>query len=32
LNLTRLWKFAQGYLGGILRWGFFLNSSRLQGF
>jgi hypothetical protein len=22
-------KFAQGDLGGILRWGFFLNSSRL---
>jgi hypothetical protein len=29
LNLPRLWKFAQGDLGGILRWGFFLNSSRL---
>jgi hypothetical protein len=29
LNLPRLWKFIEGYLGGILRWGFFLNSSRL---
>jgi hypothetical protein len=29
LNLPRLWKFAQDDLGGILRWGFFLNSSRL---
>jgi hypothetical protein len=29
LNLWRLWKFAQGNLGGILTWGFFLNSSRL---
>jgi hypothetical protein len=29
LNLPRLWKFAQGNLGGILTWGFFLNSSRL---
>jgi hypothetical protein len=29
LNLPRLWKFAQGDLGGILMWGFFLNSSRL---
>jgi hypothetical protein len=29
LNLPRLWKFAQGDLGGILTWGFFLNSSRL---
>jgi hypothetical protein len=29
LNLPRLWKFVEGDLGGILRWGFFLNSSRL---
>jgi hypothetical protein len=29
LNLPRLWKFAQGNLGGILTWGFFLNFSRL---
>jgi hypothetical protein len=29
LNLPRLWKFAQGDLGGILTQGFFLNSSRL---
>jgi hypothetical protein len=29
LNLPRLWKFAQGKLGGILTWGFFLNSSKL---
>jgi hypothetical protein len=29
LNLPRLWKFAQGDLGGILTWGFLLNSSRL---
>jgi hypothetical protein len=29
LNIPRLWKFAQGDLGGILTWGFFLNSSRL---
>jgi hypothetical protein len=28
LNLARLWKFV-GDLGGILTWGFFLNSSRL---
>jgi hypothetical protein len=28
-NLPRLWKFAEGDLGGILTWGFFLNSSRL---
>jgi hypothetical protein len=28
LNIQRLWKFV-GDLGGILRWGFFLNSSRL---
>jgi hypothetical protein len=28
LNLTRLWKFVEGDLGGILTWGFFLNSSR----
>jgi hypothetical protein len=28
-NLPRLWKFAQGDLGGILAWGFFLNSSKL---
>jgi hypothetical protein len=29
LNIPRLWKFAQGDLGGILIWGFSLNSSRL---
>jgi hypothetical protein len=29
LNLPWLWKFVKGDLGGILRWGFFLNSSRL---
>jgi hypothetical protein len=29
LNLPRLWKFAQGDLGGIWTQGFFLNSSRL---
>jgi hypothetical protein len=29
LNLPRLWKFVEGDLGGILSWGFFLNSSRL---
>jgi hypothetical protein len=29
LNLSRLWKFVEGDLGGILTWGFFLNSSRL---
>jgi hypothetical protein len=29
LNLPRLWKFAQGDLGGILTRGFFLNSPRL---
>jgi hypothetical protein len=29
LNIPRLWKFAQGDLGGILTWRFFLNSSRL---
>jgi hypothetical protein len=29
LNLQRLWKFVQGDLGGILIWGFFLNSSRI---
>jgi hypothetical protein len=29
LNLPRLWKFVEGDLGGILIWGFFLNSSRL---
>jgi hypothetical protein len=29
LNLPRLWKFVEGDLGGILTWGFFLNSSRL---
>jgi hypothetical protein len=29
LNLSRLWKFAQGDLGGIWTQGFFLNSSRL---
>jgi hypothetical protein len=27
--MQRLWKFAQGYLGGIFTGGFFLNSSRL---
>jgi hypothetical protein len=29
LNLPRLGKFVEGDLGGILTWGFFLNSSRL---
>jgi hypothetical protein len=29
LNLPRLWKFVEGDLGGILTWGFFLNSSWL---
>jgi hypothetical protein len=29
LNIERLWKFAQGDLGGIWTHGFFLNSSRL---
>jgi hypothetical protein len=29
LNIPGLWKFVQGDLGGILIWGFFLNSSRL---
>jgi hypothetical protein len=29
LNLPRLWKFVEGDLGGILTWGFSLNSSRL---
>jgi hypothetical protein len=29
LNLSRLWKFVEVDLGGILIWGFFLNSSRL---
>jgi hypothetical protein len=29
LNLPRVWKFLEGDLGGILTWGFFLNSSRL---
>jgi hypothetical protein len=29
VNLSRLWKFAQGDLGGILTQGFFLNSSRI---
>jgi hypothetical protein len=29
LNLSRLWKFVEGDLGGILTRGFFLNSSRL---
>jgi hypothetical protein len=29
LNIPRLWKFAQGDLGGIWTQGFFLNSSRL---
>jgi hypothetical protein len=28
-NLPRLWKFAQGDLGGILTQGLFLNSSRI---
>jgi hypothetical protein len=27
--MARLWKFVEGDLGEILRWGFFLNSSRL---
>jgi hypothetical protein len=30
LNLPRLWKLAQGDLGGILTQGFFLNSSRIR--
>jgi hypothetical protein len=30
LNIPRLCKFAQGDLGGILTWGFFLKSSRLS--
>jgi hypothetical protein len=29
LKLLRLWKFVERDLGGILAWGFFLNSSRL---
>jgi hypothetical protein len=29
LNLARLWKIVEEDLGGILTWGFFLNSSRL---
>jgi hypothetical protein len=29
LNLPELWIFVEGDLGGILTWGFFLNSSRL---
>jgi hypothetical protein len=29
LNILGLWKFIQGDLGGILIWGFFLNSCRL---
>jgi hypothetical protein len=29
LNIPRLWKFVGGDLGGILTWGFFLNSYRL---
>jgi hypothetical protein len=29
LNLSMLWKFVLGDLGGILMWGLFLNSSRL---
>jgi hypothetical protein len=29
LNIQRLWKFVGGYLGGILIWGFFINSSGL---
>jgi hypothetical protein len=28
-KFTKAWKFAQEDLGGILTWGFFLNSSRL---
>jgi hypothetical protein len=28
-NWPRLWKFKQRDLGGILMWGFFLNSSRI---
>jgi hypothetical protein len=28
-NIQRVWKFAEGDLGGILTWGFFLNSPRL---
>jgi hypothetical protein len=28
-NWPRLWKFAEGGFGGILMWGFFLNSSRI---
>jgi hypothetical protein len=27
--LARLWKFVEGDLGGLLMWGFFLNSSRI---
>jgi hypothetical protein len=29
LNFQMLWKFVQGELGGILMWGFFLNSFRI---
>jgi hypothetical protein len=29
LNIQRLWKFVGGDLGGILIWGFFINSSGL---
>jgi hypothetical protein len=29
LIIARLWNFVGGDLGGILRWRFFLNSSRL---
>jgi hypothetical protein len=29
LIIARLWKIVEGDLGGILTWGFFLNSSRL---
>jgi hypothetical protein len=29
LNLSGLWKFVQGDLGGILIWRFFLNSFRI---
>jgi hypothetical protein len=29
LNIPRLWKFVQADLGGILTYGFFINSSRL---
>jgi hypothetical protein len=29
LNLPKLWKYIQVDSGGILMWGFFLNSSRI---